>query len=473
MTTRLDLQNWVKTSRGLDRAIDDGLLSNIFINEAIDSSLKKVADDCNRMRRVWFVDSGGTYLPLQYLTPEQLLDYRDPSTDTGTDPMYYSYPLYQARIFGINAQAPPVYDYILSSHVTTQHIFTVEDSGINLGKTLDGRRISPGDVVHNLADDSYGYIKVIDIITTKASGSADAGTDSDTLIDAAGDFVTNEVAVGDIICTPSSGVVTAYAFVTAVTATQLSYTDMRGAASAFSSGDTYKVGVANKIRLSESTPHPYLRDGARNYFSVGDAKATLTATTFTPTSVTGSATTGAASGDVAVASGGSHAKVMGIADNSLTVDWWVGGQPADAEEVVVKECDEYQVEGRMKDQRVMWISPTPSDSDDVGSESIVLTFSKQPTLPTADTDLIEIPDKYEVVLRKCLAWQCADLTGIYSVAELSHFEADYTKEAMKYRGDIWRPPDSEMSNAWRNRTAGRVRGVKDMTASGIKVNLDF
>jgi hypothetical protein len=45
---------------------------------------------------------------------------------------------------------------------------------------------------------------------------------------------------------------------------------MQGVATSFASGDTYKVGKATEIRLSESTPHPGLRNGADNTFGLGD-----------------------------------------------------------------------------------------------------------------------------------------------------------------------------------------------------------
>lgn len=495
--TRGNLKDWVKTARGLDRAANDGLLTNDFIDEAINTMLRKVADDCNllptlmkfalrsgqwaypmpddvlRIRRVWFVDSDGSRLPLGYLESEALLDYRDPATDTGTDPLFFSYPVYQARAYGMYANAPPVYDYIFASHVTTARIFTVEDSGINLGLTLDGRRIEPGCVVHNVTDDSFGYVDVLDMITVKIAGTADPGTDSDTLVDSAADFVTAGVAVGDIICTPMTGTVTSYGFVTAVAETTLTYTDMFGDARSFASGDFFKVGIANKIRLDTATPHPQLREGAQNYFAVGDAKATITGTTFTNTTVTGADTDGAEVDDIAVASGGSHAKVTGVDDNELTVDWWVGGQPADTETVTVRECDEYRVEGKMRDQRVMWIRPTPSASDTVGSESVEIQYNAQPKLPTRDTDRIEIPEKYEIVMRKCLMWQAADLTGKYDPSEMEVFEQYYNIEASKYKGDIWQPPLAGPMSVWNNRYPVRVHGVKDQSLSAMKWNLDF
>jgi len=494
---RLGLEYRIKDELGIERSVDDGNLTNTMIYDAIGDTLKIVADDCHlfpvrrriamiadqweypvpddvgKIISIWYIDSNGTRLPVRYLSPQQFMNNLDPD-DTGSEPIYFCYPYFQAPIIQIYVNAPPVYDYISKSYVTTGSIRTVIDSGANFGLTLDGTRIEPGFVVHNLTDDSYGYVEGLDITTNKVTGTADPSTDSNTLVDAAGDFVNNGVAVGDIICTPSSGVVTSYGFVTAVTATQLTYEKIQGDASMFASTDTYKVGIATEIRLSTATPHPGLRSGATNDFTVGDAKASITGTTFTATTVTGSSTSGAEADDIAIASGGSHGLITDVDDNELTVNMWIGGQPTDAETVTVKECDQYQIENKFRTQKVLWINPPVENSDDVGSESLEILFSGYPMLPDEDDDPIEIPEMpYSPAIMKCLFWQCLKKKGNASQAEVIAAETIYRQGVKPFMQDINAPPSTGKLTALNNRRgrSGRI-GYKDQGPSGALWNLE-
>lgn len=487
---RLYVRNHTKSVLLLDRNKEDGLLTNDLLNEAIEKAIRQVSQDCNlipvrwkfplqanqweypmpedldRIRNVWYIDDTGEYEPLTYLTSDSYLDWEDP-TETQTEPAYYSYPHYQGRVFQFYAEAPPVYDYVEESHVTTKSIRTVIDSGANFGKTLSNR-IRPKCVVHNRDDGSYGYVEILDITTNKESGTATGGTTTTILEDTGKNFIAQDVQVGDIICTPSTGVVTSYAFVTAVAATQLSYADMEGSAKRFASSDTYKVGVATEIRLSMDTPHPGLRDGADNTFSVGDTKATITGTTFTDTTVSGSSTSGAETDDIAIASGGSHAKVTAVADIQLTVDKWIGGLPTDGETVTVKECDAYQIEDRYNTERVIWIGPTVGASDTVGSESIVVEGIKVPTVPSEDDDPLEVPQHYEQPLFRCSEWQARLLAGDkYTPSEILAAESVYRETVRRYRGDVWRPALNKPINPFRNRKRARHFGRRDQTRNGL------
>lgn len=495
--TRQGLEYRIKDELGIERAVNDGNLTNIMIYEAIDDTLKQVAEDCHLfpVHRVmplvagqweypvpadcgdiidiWYIDADNTRLPVFYRNERQFMDSLDP-TDTGSEPIYFSYPHFQAPVVNFYANAPPVYDYVNKSHVTTGSIRTIIDSGANFGLTLNGKRIEPVYIVHNITDDSYGYVEVLDISDNKVTGTAAAGTDTDTLVDSAGDFVNNDVAVGDIICVPSTGVVTHYAFVTAVAATQLSYEKMQGNAASFVATDLYKVGQATEIRLDSATPHPGLRSGANNYFSVGATKATITGTTFTATTVTGSSTSGAEVGDIAIASGGSHGEITGVADNVLTIDKWIGGIPTAAETIAVKECDEYQIEHAFRTEKVLWLNPPVTDSDAEGSESLDILFTGYPTLPVEDDDPIEIPEMpYSPAIMKCLFWHCLKKKGNMSQTELLVAETSYRQTVKPLMQDVNAAPPSGQLSAYRNRrkVAARV-GYRDQGPSGIRWNLD-
>lgn len=490
---RLYLKHWIKDKYKLPRDKEDGLLTDTHINEAINDAIEDLADDAgllpsshklplrigqweypipdhvNDIVKVWYVDSDGTRSLLRYVGGSEFLRNRDPEDDTATDPYYFSYPKFQNRVLAFYTGAAPVYDYVTGSWVTTKAVRTVIDAGINFGKTLDGTPVEPNCVVHNLTDDSYGYVDVMDITTTKESGTATSETSTTILEDTTADFVTANVAVGDIICTPGTGVVNSYGFVTAVDTTKLTYANFQSSegTTRFALNDTYKVGVANRIRLSDASPHPGLRSGAANEFSVGTTKATITGTTFTATTVTGSSTSGAEEDDIAIASGGSHGKVTEVDDNELTVDMWIGGTPAPAETVTVNECDAYQIETEFRIERVLQIGPTPASSDTIGSESILIECNSI-QLPSEDDDPIEIPRNYRRALQACLMWKAAERTGADD--NIVHIlEANYQNSVRSKRGDIYRPPTDQIMSVVQNRR-GRVRryGVKDQDRRGIK-----
>jgi len=474
------LKFWIKDRRLMPRDKEDSRLDDTRINVAIDETLVEVAfrcgllgelrtfpitasqfeypmsDDINDIRRVWYVDSSGTRIPMKYVSNSKILNWRDPDGDTSVQPSFYSYPYFQGKVLNFWAAAPPTRDYIQESWVTGGTARTVVDSGINFGKELGGERIKPGMIVANLTDGSIGYVEVLDTITNTTSSTATAGTNTNTLTDSTKNFTSLGVSIGDIICTPSTGVVTGYAFVTAVGTTTLTYADFQssGGAKRFEVGDSYKVGVAQKIRLSGDTPHPGLRDGALNKFSVGAVKATITGTTFTATTVTGSSTSGAEADDIAVASGGAHGTVSGVDDNELTVDRWIGGIPAAGEVVSVKVTDKYRVQMDYRVERTMLLAPTPSTTDTIGSESIEVLCNTQPKLPEHDFDPIEVPEQFMRPIQACLAWKAAERAGDEE-SIVDNLEVKYERIVTQYQGNIYRPPIEESMTAFGNRHSGR------------------
>lgn len=493
--TRKGLQDWIKATNLLPRDVDDGLLTDELIHEAIDESLKQVSFDANllpvrrefglvanqweypidvdihRLRRVWYVASTGDRQRLVYFSPEQFLDERDPTDDTVTEPLYFCYPVMQNAVFQFWAGAPPVYDYINYSYVTQDTVRTIIDSGANFGKTKSGERVAPGDVGHNVDDDSYGYISNLDCSSNRTDGTATSGTNNFTLEDTGKDFTALGVQTGDVIFTPSTGVVTSYGFVTAVGTTTLTYADVKGAAKRFKSSDTYKVGIADRVRLKGATPHPGLREGTTNDFSVGDVTATITGTTFTNTRCTGSSPSGASAGETAIASGGSHGQIGTVGADYIDVDKWIGGVPGAGETVTCRECDRYQIEGRHLNERVMWIGPTPSATASLGTENIEVLGNLRPPLPEEDDDPIAIPEEYKEAVLDCLVWQAARLKGEREPEELESLRMIYRNTAKDFQGDIFRPPIGEYISPWGNRRKSNRRGYRYRTPSGLRWDL--
>ena len=483
---RLHFKHWVKDRYGISRDRNDGLLSDDIIHDCLEDAIRQVAKDCLvlpitrkfplvanqwkypmpdeliKIREAYFIDSDGTRVPLDYYSPGQFLEWRDTADDTATDPIYISYATLESPVFSFYAQAAPIYDYVAVSYITEGSVRTIIDSGINFGKTLDGVKVTPGCIGQNTTDGSYGYVEVLDTITNKTTGTATTQTGNNILYDTTKDFTALGVEEDDIICTPSTGVVTAYAFVKAVGTTSLTYGDFHdpdGSTKRIAAGDTYKIGVAHKVRLSMDAPHPGLREGATNDFTVGTTKATITGTTFTVTSVTGSSTTGAEAGDIAIASGGSHGKVSAVAANTLTVDMWIGGIPVAGETVTCNECDQYQVEGEYRTQRMLWIGPTPDTSDTLGTENIEVLYHAVPEMPQKDTDPIEMDERYREILEICLEWKAGVRTS-KPLAEVNALKQIYDNEMRKYQGDIYAPPLRKPLTVWGNRAKGASRDIK-------------
>lgn len=488
--TRLELKNHVKSSRGLTRNREDGLLPDALIHEAINEAILQVGIDCGllpvaysfalkadqwkyampedmfELRSLRHVNSSGSYLPIKIVSREIFLDGRDPNDDTSTQPSFAAYPIYYQRVIQPFALARPLHDFIEHSHITTEHVRTVEDSGINFGKTLDGTRISPGGMVRNRDTNAFGYVEFLDTITDKVSSiAAIAGTNSTTVV-RAGNWPST-IKADDIICTPGTGNVTSYAFVVSISGSSLIYEDMRGDATAFSSGDTVKVGTAQKIRLSLAAPHRGLRDGSSAVFNKGSTTATMTATTFTDTRCTGTSPSGASVGEIAIASGGSHGKITAVESSYIDVVEWIGGSPSAGETVTIQECDEYEVLTTPHIEPVIYLGPTPTTSDDPGDRSMVADYVKRPFFPDHDWQYVDIPDRYRTVLYRCVEWQAQILAGNMAPALVKRdYQNVYDVEATKFAGDIDRGPKGDVVTVGGNRSP-RATERPYTTRSGI------
>lgn len=500
--TRLDLKNRILSSRGLTRARDDGLLDDTLLNEAVRDAQEIVTMNCNLfpvrerlaivagkyqypvpdaflgLREAYYIDASGTRLPLTQISQDEFFAGRDPVDDVALQPAYYAFPYMQQRVIQPFAEAPPTWDFVEVSWVTSDSIRTVIDTGINLGRTYSGRRISPGDVVFNLddGDGSYGFVEVLDVITEKRSGTAGVNTSATQLHDASIDLTTLSIEEGDIICvSDSDGVVVTYAFVSAdgVDTNLITYEDVRGQATALASGDSYKIGKAQKVRLDSAAPHRGLRGGLNNRFDVGAATATLTATTFTDTRVTG---TGSVSGvsveEVAVASGGSHGVVTDTGSGYLDVERWIGGVPSAGETVTVRSCDRYQVQTRPAIERVMCLGPTPTTTDTGGSESLLILSNRRPLEALNDYEELEVPEEYRRPLFQAGYWMAAELTGIYGPEQLSNYQVMYERAVLPYQGNVHKTKLSAVMSPYTNRARSRHLGRRYMgTRSGVAFNI--
>lgn len=480
--TLLQLRNHVKSSRGFTRDREDGLLPDSLIDEAIESAIRRVATDCElkpteeyfaliagqyrypmpervtQLRDVWRKDSSGSWQPLTQISQDAFRYGHDPVDNTAKDPNFYAYPIFKGEPYQFYVIAPPRYDYVAVSRITQETKRTVYDSGANFGKTWSGKRISPGDVVYNETDQSMGYIKTLDMATLKTSGSCNANTSSTQVSISGANFDALGIEKDDIICYPATGIPTTYAFVTSVSGSVAYYEDIRGSLSTFASGNSVKIGKANKIILDIDAPHRGLRGGSRNGFYVGSDKATLTGTVFSDTGCTCSSTTGAEVGDEAIASGGSHGKITAVGSASITVEMWIGGVPANGESLTVKECDEYRLETEPLLQQEIWLKPTPSTSDNVGEERLHVEFDRDPYIPTEDWQYVDIPPKWEDALKACCRWQSAILAGSHSATQLDNFKTEYLSEVSDRYGDIHQTAKGEILSPWLNRRAGQTSG---------------
>jgi hypothetical protein len=462
-------------------------MTNDYYNTAIDEAIRQLAIDCNLIpvrrsfplqanvyqypidedvdiiRHVWYTDSNNTKIPLDYMSPEQWMDYD--LDDTSEEPDRYCYPMFMNEVVPFYIQASPVYDYDMTSYITEQTIRTLVDSGANFGKTLNNRRIEPGFIVHNLSDGSYGYVDVLNMTVVRVAGTATGGTNTTILEDTTKDFITLGVQEGDIICNPSSAICTSYGFIDEVTITKLKYSDMQGAKRRLGNLDTYSIGKATEIKLSLAVPHPGLRNGSYNYFKVTDNVVSFTTTTFTETRCTGTLTGTPTTSMVAIASGGSHGKITTVGANYVDVDKWVGGTPANGESVSCKTCDKYQIEDNSSSVRAIWIGPIPSTADANGVNSIEIIFNKVPELPQDDTDKLQIPNHYKTLLLDCARWQSALLSGKYDLGSVNNFRMVYKANLPEYAKDVNRPPYGKTLTMWNNRGKGS-RSHKYTTRSG-------
>ena len=488
--TLLEAKNWLKSNRGLTRDSEDGLIDDTILQEAIHDAIKRTAKDCDLLptreklplvagqweypipetlsvlRAIYREDNNGRKLPLTQITQEQFESYHDAEDETTADPEYFAYPIYRGRRFQFYVKAPDNYDFLPTSRVTGQSIRTVRDSGANFGRTLSGERISPGDVVHNHTADSYGYVEILDMITARTTKTCTSGTTSSIIQSGSTDWDALGVKVDDLITHPASGIPQTYAFVSEIDGVDLHYTDVRGVNTEFSSGNGIKVGVANKIRLSTGAPHRGLRSGSYNYFKVDTVTATITGTTFTPTRCTGSSASGASAGEEAIASGGSHGYITAVGSNYIDVTCWIGGVPGPGETVTTRPCDEYSVQTRPMIQPEIWLRPTPSTSDSVGTERLWISFDIQPFLPTEDYEYLDIPEKFLDAYKACLEWTVSMQTGTHKPKAVAEYKQLYVDELLTFQGDIHEVARGQIMTPWGNRYPTNSRQGNMGTNSG-------
>jgi len=489
--TLLEAKNWLKSSRGLTRDKEDGLVDDTILLEAIHDGIRRTAKDCGllptkqklplvagqyeypiaeeiiALRGVYREDTTGRKLPLTQITQEQFEAFHDADSVTVQDPEFYAYPIYRGRRYEFYVKAPALYDFLPTSRVTTGSIRTVIDSGANFGRTLSGDRISPGDVVHNDTRDSYGYVEVLDMVTAKTTKVCSSGTTSSVIHSSGTDWAALGVAVDDLICHPATGVPKTYAFVTEIDETALYYDDIRGVLSEFDAALTLKIGVANKIRLNTAAPHRGLRSGTSNTFTVNaTASASMTGTTFSDTRCTGSSPSGATAEEEAIAAGGSHGKVTGVGADYVDVECWIGGVPASGEIVTIRECDEFHIETRPMIQPEFWLRPTPSVSDTEGNEKLWLNFDIEPYMPTKDYEYIDIPAQYKDVFTACIEWMVSRQTGTHKPNVIAQYKGLYDTEVLVFQGDIHSGNTGEIMTPYGNAHPGSNVGGNIGVRSG-------
>jgi hypothetical protein len=152
------------------------------------------------------------------------------------------------------------------------------------------------------------------------------------------------------------------------------------------------------------------------------------------------------------------------------VDKWIGGIPTAGETVTVRTCDEYQVEGEYRTQRVLQIGPTPTESDTIGSESICVLYYALPKLPLDDDDAIEMDERYKPPLLKALEWKAAERWG-KEFNYVMNLESVYKATANNYRGDLNRPDLRQPLTVSGNRSIATRYGLKNQVPSGIRYDI--
>ncbi|MHA1949167.1 MAG: hypothetical protein ACW99G_01665 [Candidatus Thorarchaeota archaeon] len=473
--TLLEIKNHIKSSRGLTRNREDGLITETLLEEAVGNALRRVANDCdllpttqefplvagqwqypvpeevNSIISVTRKDSQGNFIPLDQISQTAFDAGRDPVDDLAVDPTQFAHPIHDGRRFEFYVKGPPNNDFSEVSRITSGSRRTVIDSGANFGRTWSGQRISPGDVVHNHTGLSYGYVEVLDMITALRSGGCDAGTDSTKIVLLGTGLDTIGVKVDDIIVAPQTGVPKTYAFITEIDGTTAYYEAIRGELSAFAVGTTVRVGTANKIRLSTDAPHRGLRTGSRNYFLLGDVTATLSSTVFSDTGCSCSGTSGVSVGQEAIAATGQHGYISAVAASSITVPYWIGGVPVNGTQVSIRAADEYSIMTEPRIQPYMYLRPTPSESDAVGEKRMRVHFESEPFIPTEDWQNVDVPIKFNDALLACTRWQTAVLAGTHKARELQSFKAEYIDEVGEKNSDIHEVQKSEIMTVWGNR----------------------
>lgn len=353
---------------------------------------------------VWSVlhKFSGSWQPIDYLPHEEFFTGFSENV-LGYPPSYFSLqsqtssPVhYTGTITSGNGDSPPV----------------LIDTSANLGITLTGTEIYPGDRVFNTDDDSYGYVDYLYAGAWDREATADAGSSATQLYDADAGFVALGVAVGDIVTRtpqPADSENGAWGVVSQVAEDTLTFSVLYNHESGFSANDSYTVGQADRIYLTASglvaDTEEGLVGGAAGTFGVETATMTSEATTFGASSVT---ITGVDLGDVeagmAVESTNSSdeftgGEVASVASQTVTLESaWSNGTPDDDTSVSIGTGDAYQIESAYSTLDTLFLSDVPSTSDTLGTESLTLIYIPCPQQPTRYYHPVELSEAYTPAL---------------------------------------------------------------------------
>lgn len=222
------------------------------------------------------------------------------------------------------------------------------DSNANFGITISGEEIAPGDYVFNITDNSQGYVYYLYASSWKVEANCDADSSTTTLYDADASFVTNGVAVGDIIYrSPMPADDHAYAIVTKVAEDTLTFTRLYNHEAGFAENDTYKVGTSDTIYLTLSGLVKDTEEG-----------------------------------------------LIGGAENDFDVD------------------DEYQIEDKFETLDTLLLSPVPLSSDTAGERNLMLVYYPLPEEPLNYYDPIELSEAYsDAIIAKAIEYANARERG--------------------------------------------------------------
>lgn len=244
---------------------------------------------------------------------------------------------YPPRFFTLQAQTSnPVHSVgaITTANAGSPPILI--DTSANFGITLTGEDINPGDKIFNITDDSSGYVKYLHASSWKVESATADSVEDNVLYDVDVDFVTSEVSVGDIIWT--SGV------------TYTTYSSVDWAV-------ITNIQSANRVRYNIAYGDNENLDTAVGYsYHIGKAdRIYLTSS--------------------------------GLVKD--TEEGLVGGAEGDFD-----EDDEYQVEDYYSTLDTLLLSESPSTTDTLGTESMMLIYVPYPKQPLKHYHPVELSEAY-------------------------------------------------------------------------------
>ena len=506
--TRLEAENYIKDGiANLGRSVSDDLITDTIIYDCINQAMDKLVIDLNinphifslsritgeweyalpsdvlHIRNLFFFDDDSGWQPITYEAPDRFLTWFD-ETDTDDEPEIFSVFGRMGEVYRFSTEsAIPVNKFVHQFYVTQTETDILICQSAGFGMIESEEHVLRGDIVNNIRDDSWGFVNYLDMTTAKFSGTADAGTSSTLLIDAAVDFTSNalsgtgaRVKPGDVILrTDSSN--NSYAFVTAVAATQLTCTNIQGSNPFFGVGNTYKVGTSDRIVLRQfGTSSGGLREGSDHTFTATDSGLAAAAATFTSDENASDTmarqdladwnTTTITTSMIALTNTGKSGKIRAVAADAIQVDYWVGGPPSNGDTVTFKTSDLFSIESKFATKDMLWMSPVPSETD-VGIERLRLLYNVIPTKPDSDTNKLEIPDRNREEFFACLDWMVSRRAGIFSQAEIANYLVTY-KVMLKDSKPVAERPSGQrrtIAQARYGRRGGSKWGARGITAT--------